>query len=155
MPISNVVSYRRLRWLGHLARMPDERLPKRMLFGHMDGSGVRGRSLKQWIDYVREGLQLISLVVTWCTLRKGSMSGTISDTSRHILTSEMSGAEGRLEVPEVSYLMMSDICWTLREVWDRPQRWISLEVRCPPRCVEETFGYSLDKDVGWMSNIQR
>lgn len=29
---------------------------------------------------------------------KGSMSGTISDISGHILTSEMSGAEGRLEV---------------------------------------------------------
>ena len=25
-----------LKW--HLARMPDERLPKRVLFGHMDGS---------------------------------------------------------------------------------------------------------------------
>ena len=41
-----------MRWLGHLARMPDERLPKRVLFGHMDGSGVRGRSQKQWVDYV-------------------------------------------------------------------------------------------------------
>ncbi len=34
------------------------------------------------------------------TLRKGSMSETISDTSGHILTSEMTDAEGRLEVPE-------------------------------------------------------
>ena len=47
--VSNIVSHRRLRWLGHLARMPDERLPKRVLFGHMDGSGVRGRSQKQFI----------------------------------------------------------------------------------------------------------
>ena len=30
--VSNIVSHRRLRWLGHLARMPDERLPKRVLF---------------------------------------------------------------------------------------------------------------------------
>ena len=42
--VSNIVSHRRLRWLGHLARMPDERLPKRVLFGHMDGSGRRGNS---------------------------------------------------------------------------------------------------------------
>ena len=27
---------------------PDERLPSRVLVGHMDGSGVRGRSQKQW-----------------------------------------------------------------------------------------------------------
>jgi len=45
---SNMVSHRRLRWLGRwqywLARMPDERLPKRTLLGHMEGSGLRGRS---------------------------------------------------------------------------------------------------------------
>ena len=29
--VSNIVSHRRLNWLGHLARMPDERLPKRVL----------------------------------------------------------------------------------------------------------------------------
>ena len=54
--VSTIVSHMRLRWLGHLARMPDERLPKRVLFGHMDGSGVRGRtrSQKQWVDYVRD-----------------------------------------------------------------------------------------------------
>ena len=45
--------------------------------------------------------------------------------------------------------------WTLKEVWDKPQRLISLEVRCRPGCVEETFGYSPDKDFGWMSYIQR
>ena len=52
---------------GHLARMPDERLqlPKRVLFGHMDGSRVRGRSQKQWVDYVREDLQFAELSITW------------------------------------------------------------------------------------------
>ena len=63
--VSNIVSYRRLRWLGHLARMPDERLPKRVLFGHTDGSGVRGKSQKQWVDYVREDLQFAGLSFTW------------------------------------------------------------------------------------------
>ena len=53
--VSNIVSYRRLRWLGHLARMPNDRLPKRVLFGHMDGTaaGIRGRAQKPWADYVR------------------------------------------------------------------------------------------------------
>ena len=62
---SNIVSHRRLRLLGHLARMPDERLPKRVLFGHMDGSGLRGKSQKQWVDYVREDLQIAGLLYTW------------------------------------------------------------------------------------------
>lgn len=64
--VSNIVSHRRLRWLGHLARMPDERLPKNVLFGHMDGSGLRGYSQKQWVDYVREDLQIAGLSYTWC-----------------------------------------------------------------------------------------
>ena len=61
--VSNIVSHRRLRWLGHLARMPNERLPKIVLFGHMDGiaSGLRGRARKQWVDYVREDLQFADL----------------------------------------------------------------------------------------------
>ena len=41
--------------------MPDDRLPKRVLFGHMDGTAARfrgtGGALKQWVDYVREDLQ--------------------------------------------------------------------------------------------------
>ena len=64
--VSNIVSHRRLRWLGHLARMPDDRLPKRVLFGHMDGNaaGFRGRAQKQWADYVREDLQFAGLSLT-------------------------------------------------------------------------------------------
>ena len=63
--VSNIVSHRRLRWLGHLARMPDERLQKRVLFRHMDGSGLRVKNQKQWVDYVREDLQIAGLSYTW------------------------------------------------------------------------------------------
>ena len=45
--------------------MPDERLRKRVLFGHMDGSTVRGRSQKQGVEYVREDLQFAGLSFTW------------------------------------------------------------------------------------------
>ena len=63
--VANVVSHRRLRWLDYLARMPNERLPKKVLFGHMNGSGVRGRSQRQWVDFVREDLHLAGLSLTW------------------------------------------------------------------------------------------
>ena len=65
--VSNIVSHRRLRWLGHLARMPDDRLPRRVLFGHMNCTAARfrGRALKQWIDYVREDLQFAGLSLNW------------------------------------------------------------------------------------------
>ena len=37
-----MLSHGSLKWLGNLARMPDKRLPKRVLFGYKDGSEVRG-----------------------------------------------------------------------------------------------------------------
>ena len=65
--VSNIVSHWEVSWLGHLARMPNDRLPKRVLFGHMDGtaSGLRGRARKQWMDYVREDLRSAGLSLNW------------------------------------------------------------------------------------------
>ena len=60
-----IVSHRRLRWLGHLTKMPDEGLPKRLRFGHMDGSGLRGKGQEQWVDHVREDLRIAGLSYTW------------------------------------------------------------------------------------------
>ena len=73
--VSNDVNYKILRWLGHLARMADERLPKRVLFGHMVGSGVRGRSQKQWVDYVRKDLQIAKLSIKWWRKSKTRQAG--------------------------------------------------------------------------------
>jgi hypothetical protein len=47
------------------ARKPDERLPKRVLSGHKDGSGVRGRRHRQRVDHVREDLQIAGFFFTW------------------------------------------------------------------------------------------
>ena len=63
--VSNIVSHRRLRWLGHLARMPDERLPKRVFLARMDVSGLRGSGQKQWVHYVKADLQIAGLSYTW------------------------------------------------------------------------------------------
>ena len=52
--VSNIVSHRRLRWLGHLARMPDDRLPKRVLFGHMDGNAGGFR-----VEFKRNGRTML------------------------------------------------------------------------------------------------
>jgi cobyrinic acid a,c-diamide synthase len=44
--VSCIVQYRRLRWLGHVAKMEDERLPTRhlgkmMMFSTLEGAGKR------------------------------------------------------------------------------------------------------------------
>ena len=70
--ISNIVQYRRLRWLGHLARMGDERLPKQLLFGTMlstnNRSRKRGRTVKCWIDYARDDLSRLKISYHWYRL---------------------------------------------------------------------------------------
>ena len=44
--VEALVSFRRLRWLGHVARMDDDRLPRKVLFGNlMSGAGVAHRKV--------------------------------------------------------------------------------------------------------------
>ncbi len=62
---SDIVKYRRLRWLGHVARMENDRLPKMLLFSSLEGAGKRGRPIKSWNDYVRKDLGNLGLALTW------------------------------------------------------------------------------------------
>ena len=45
----------RLRWYGHVTRMPDERLPKFILDNKPNyGKRSRGRPRKAWLDCIKE-----------------------------------------------------------------------------------------------------
>lgn len=65
--VRTLIRYRRLRWLGHLARMHEDRLPKQLLFGSMSSQGLvkADRPQKGWIDYVREDLSELRLPYMW------------------------------------------------------------------------------------------
>ncbi len=54
--IASTMQQRRLRWLGHVGRMAECRLPQRMLVGQLLGRRPRGRPRKRWQDVVREDL---------------------------------------------------------------------------------------------------
>ncbi len=58
--IGNLFSYHRLRWLGKVCRMTEDRLPLRTLFGRIGGRAPRGRPPTTWIEYVREDLVHLS-----------------------------------------------------------------------------------------------
>ncbi|BDA47039.1 probable craniofacial development protein 2 at N-terminal half [Coccomyxa sp. Obi] len=63
--VANLIRYRRLRYLGHVARMGDTRLPLQFMFGTISGTGTRGRPMKGWNDYVRDDLEAIGLPYNW------------------------------------------------------------------------------------------
>ena len=51
--VSEKVQKRRLEWLGHLARMPEHRLPKVMLFSWLPQPRPRCGPRKRWRDVGR------------------------------------------------------------------------------------------------------
>lgn len=51
------ITKRRLEWLGHVARMPDYRIPKATLFGWLAHPRPRGGPRKRWRDVIRKDLK--------------------------------------------------------------------------------------------------
>jgi hypothetical protein len=51
--ILEVIEEKRLRWFGHVKRMPGNRLPLKILEWEPEGTRRRGRSKERWIDGVR------------------------------------------------------------------------------------------------------
>ena len=52
---------KRLRWYGHVCRMPDTRLPKKVLYGQVKGKGVVGRPRKIWNDVLLSDTQRLNI----------------------------------------------------------------------------------------------
>ena len=63
--IPDIIMDRRLQWLGHLGRMGDERLPKRMLFGELRKKRACHGTKKRWRDQVSGDLQMLGLKENW------------------------------------------------------------------------------------------
>jgi hypothetical protein len=63
--IADIIKYRRLKWLEHVYRMSNEHLPKILLFGSLDGTGLRGRPIKSWSDCVRQDSDNLGMSLTW------------------------------------------------------------------------------------------
>ena len=58
--IQDVVKSRRLRWAGHCARMTEERTPKIVMNGTVQGRRPVGRPRYRWIDNVKEDVHNIA-----------------------------------------------------------------------------------------------
>ena len=62
-PFEMYVRKARLRWAGHVSRMDDSRLPKKVLFGDIVGKGEarRGNPGKKWFGCFQEDLELVDI----------------------------------------------------------------------------------------------
>jgi len=62
--INLIITDRRLRWLGHVLRMDDNRLPRQAVHWDVSGSNRKPvRPRKNWIDTIQQDLKSIAL--TW------------------------------------------------------------------------------------------
>ena len=55
--IVRVITWRRMRWAGHVARMGEERGGYRVLVGKPEGKRPLGRPRRRWVDNIRMDLQ--------------------------------------------------------------------------------------------------
>ena len=67
---------RRLEWLGHLASMPDHRIPKSTLFGWVPQPCPRCGTRKRWRDLIWKDIKDIAMNESkWYTEATGSREG--------------------------------------------------------------------------------
>ena len=69
--LPNIVCYVRavrLRWAGHVARMPEENLCKRYMLGRPEGRRPVGRPRLRWLDAVRRDLRQMGVEEDWMQL---------------------------------------------------------------------------------------
>lgn len=54
--IVEVIEEKRLSWFGHVKRMEDSRIPKRILEWHAEGRRGRGRPKERWMNGVQQSM---------------------------------------------------------------------------------------------------
>ncbi|XP_062507351.1 uncharacterized protein LOC134183789 [Corticium candelabrum] len=75
--IPDIIMEQRLKWLGHVGRMNEERLLKKLMFGELRKTRPRHGTRKRWRDLVSQDLQLVDTKNIWyqrCQDRNGWFS---------------------------------------------------------------------------------
>lgn len=59
-----------LKWAGHVSRMEENRMVKRIIDGRVDGTRSRGRPKVRWMDAVLEATGRLGLTENWRTVAR-------------------------------------------------------------------------------------
>ena len=63
-----MIQKRRLQWLGHVERIHDDRLPKKLLVSKIrDGKRHQGGQKQRWHDLIHADLKEVNMVTSWKT----------------------------------------------------------------------------------------
>ena len=66
--IETLLQRRRLRWLGHIQRMENSRLPKQLVVSKIkEGKRLHGKQKQRWHNVVNADLKSLDMVSTWRT----------------------------------------------------------------------------------------
>jgi len=62
--VKNIVKWikgQRISWLGHLERMEEDKMPKKIFTQELEGKRRRGRPRKRWREEVERDLQVLGV----------------------------------------------------------------------------------------------
>jgi hypothetical protein len=62
-----VIRITRLQWAGHVARMDENCMPRRLMYVQMEGLRKVGRPRARWRDEVRKDVRMLGLSTWWAT----------------------------------------------------------------------------------------
>ena len=100
--IQTILMKTQLRWAGHVARMPDHRIPKKLFFGELrDGKRSLGAPKKRFKDSLKASLKAFGINhVTWeqtASERSKWRAAVHSGARRHELTTKTAAERRRQE----------------------------------------------------------
>ena len=107
------IAKRRLEWLGHVARMPDHRMPKMALFGWLQKTRPPGGPRKRWRDVIRKDLQAIGVP------EKQWYEATVSREGWNTKYQRLQNDLGRQEQAEPSQQPHQVLCLTCNRCFRR------------------------------------
>jgi hypothetical protein len=81
--IVQVINIARLQWAGHLQRMKNTEIPRKLMEWKPDGRRCVGRPRVRWMDGVEEDLRKMKIKTWWSAARSRKWRNILRETEAH------------------------------------------------------------------------